>query len=664
MNYSFLILSLSLLVSNANGQTDRKDLIQINTSYVEYAPSISADGKVMVFQSDRSGDYNLYESFKDEMGEWSNPVLLKGNINNHGDSTDLIGGPSLSYDGNFICFFASFKGGLGSEDIYYSEREGENWGIPKNIGAPINSIKYEGFPSISSDGKSLYFMRLNSSTRNKMNCYTLLVSHKDEAGKWKKPYPLPKAINQGCEKFPRIMPDNETLVFSSIRENTIDDSFDLFQIRHKGDNKWTTPIWLNYANTNMHDYFATVSSVADQIYLNTKGVGGYDIHSYVIPKGMKPKKVVNVQGVVTDQKSFPLSASIKLFDLISGELLAELPSNPTDGSYTLVLKEGTYQLSVNAVGHYPLEEKMDIVIHDQYQLIKKDIVLTTYSGKAVVVAKNTRNGDSLSVSMTVLNLADSSKVKTEGGTFDVYFDCSYFIEGNAEGYLDGNNTLKVSSVDNETFQLVLPMIPKKPEVTFKPRDAKTKESININLMVKNLRTKKTIFKGKANSDTTLVLDFNTKFMVYGLAKNYLFSKETMDFMEVDAYEKQTHNIYLQPIEPGAKLTLDEVLFPSNSAELDKTSYDELGAVYRFLKYNRSITVEIAAHTDNVGSLKDNLKLSDDRAKSVVDFLISKGVDAGRIAGKGYGETQPLSSNNTSKGRTQNRRVEFRVLKVN
>src|SRR5690606_11226638 len=117
---------------------------------VEYAPSISADGRTMIIESNRRGKYELYVS-QMQNGKWSDPLPIDG-INNFGDSTDLIGGPSITFDGNTLFFFASFRGGLGSEDIYYSIREGNGWSKPVNLGEPINSAGYEGFPSISADG--------------------------------------------------------------------------------------------------------------------------------------------------------------------------------------------------------------------------------------------------------------------------------------------------------------------------------------------------------------------------------------------------------------------------------------------------------------------------------------------------------------------------------
>ncbi|MEO9967148.1 MAG: OmpA family protein [Reichenbachiella sp.] len=660
-------ISLAVLLTLAGqlvAQTERVTMTDLNSDFVEYAPSISADGTKMVFQSNRNGDYQLFESFKNESGKWSKPTLLRGEINNYGDSTDLIGGPSLSYDGNFIFFFASYNGGLGLEDIYYSEREGELWGEPQNIGAPINSKQYEGFPSISSDGNSLYFMRLNRNLEGNTSCYTLMVSHKNADGKWEKPYALPEKINQGCEKFPRIMPDNETFVFSSIRENTLEGSFDLFQVRHLGNNQWTDPLWLNYANTPNHDYFATVSSVAENIFLNTKGVGDYNFYSYYIPEHLRPKKVINITGVVSNLNGQPLAGVLKVYNQTKDKLIANLTSNHTDGSFTLVLAEGEYQLEVSHDGYYLKEEQLTVVMPKSYGSIHKDIKLSPYAGKAIIRTTNVRTQEKISPDqITVLEITDSSAVMTEKNSFDIRYNKRYQVTVSKAGFNDQLAVIDVNDISLDTHWIDVNLVPKKPEVTFIPKDLDSQQSIGISLMIKELGSKKVIFRTKTPGDTTLTLDFGKKYSVYAISPNYLFLKETLDLSKVNGYEQIDHDISLQFIKPGVKLTLDEVLFASNSSELDESSYDELAAVYRLLKYNRSLVVEIAAHTDHVGSHAANLALSKSRAQAVVDFLVSKGADGSRMAAKGYGEEEPVSSNHHAEGRAQNRRVEFRVLQV-
>jgi len=114
-------------------------------------------------------------------------------------------------------------------------------------------------------------------------------------------------------------------------------------------------------------------------------------------------------------------------------------------------------------------------------------------------------------------------------------------------------------------------------------------------------------------------------------------------------------------DPPTVYTLDNVYFGSNKASLREASYKELDELVKYLKRRKHIRVEIAGHTDNVGSKEDNLKLSRRRADRVKRYLVNQGIEAGRIEAKGYGEGQPVAGNNTPEGRQKNRRTEVRIL---
>ncbi|WP_161626170.1 OmpA family protein [Hugenholtzia roseola] len=109
-------------------------------------------------------------------------------------------------------------------------------------------------------------------------------------------------------------------------------------------------------------------------------------------------------------------------------------------------------------------------------------------------------------------------------------------------------------------------------------------------------------------------------------------------------------------------TLDNVHFATGKAELAKVSYKSLEELGNMMKTNPNLEIEIGGHTDNVGSPQANLKLSQDRAESVRQYLIKVGIQPNRIIAKGYGDTQPVSDNSTEEGRGENRRTEVRILK--
>ena len=107
--------------------------------------------------------------------------------------------------------------------------------------------------------------------------------------------------------------------------------------------------------------------------------------------------------------------------------------------------------------------------------------------------------------------------------------------------------------------------------------------------------------------------------------------------------------------------LDHIYFETGKAVLRPESDEALNQVLRFLENNPSMKLEISGHTDNTGSLRINQKLSRDRAGAVVNYLLGKGIPETMLESKGYADTQPVATNDTSEGRTQNRRVEFKVL---
>jgi len=114
-----------------------------------------------------------------------------------------------------------------------------------------------------------------------------------------------------------------------------------------------------------------------------------------------------------------------------------------------------------------------------------------------------------------------------------------------------------------------------------------------------------------------------------------------------------------PIAPEV-ISLEGVFFETNSAELTTSSSATLNSAVKTLQKRANLKVEVAAHTDSQGKASYNLALSNRRAASVLNYLVSHGVDAARLSSKGYGEAQPRASNGTREGRAKNRRVELRV----
>jgi OmpA-OmpF porin, OOP family len=114
-------------------------------------------------------------------------------------------------------------------------------------------------------------------------------------------------------------------------------------------------------------------------------------------------------------------------------------------------------------------------------------------------------------------------------------------------------------------------------------------------------------------------------------------------------------------EPPRHYRLDNVHFDFDKATLRSDSYTQLTELLEYLQRHEDVKIEIAGHTDNVGSDTHNLKLSQERANTIRNYLIGKGIKATRLTAKGYGATMPVADNSTEEGRQLNRRTEVRIL---
>ncbi|MDA3953416.1 MAG: OmpA family protein [Bacteroidales bacterium] len=155
---------------------------------------------------------------------------------------------------------------------------------------------------------------------------------------------------------------------------------------------------------------------------------------------------------------------------------------------------------------------------------------------------------------------------------------------------------------------------------------------------------------------------NKDYGVEVTAKDYLFFVEIAYLSQKQVVKsKITVNFQLDKIDVGATMVLNNIFFETNKATIKVESTTELERLANLLIENPTIRLEISGHTDNVGSFRANQKLSESRAKSVVDYMVSKGVGSSRLEYKGYSFNQPIADNNTAEGRGKNRRVEFKVL---
>jgi len=197
-------------------------------------------------------------------------------------------------------------------------------------------------------------------------------------------------------------------------------------------------------------------------------------------------------------------------------------------------------------------------------------------------------------------------------------------------------------------------------------DATTKKSLEATFELIDLVTGETFIKSTSDAVTGefLVSIPANKNYALNVSKNgYLFHSENFSIKESKQNEPYVKNVELTPMSVGTAVVLRNVFFETGSAELKTESTTELNKLVDLLKKNPSMKIEISGHTDNVGSKESNLKLSDNRSKSVSTYLISKGIEADRLTNKGFGDSKPMDTNDTEQGRANNRRTEFKVTSI-
>lgn len=138
-----------------------------------------------------------------------------------------------------------------------------------------------------------------------------------------------------------------------------------------------------------------------------------------------------------------------------------------------------------------------------------------------------------------------------------------------------------------------------------------------------------------------------------------------DNPEVTIYLEQGRQVVFDKMEitVGESVELNNILFDQAKADIKETSKPELDKVLAFLKANADAEIELSGHTSSEGDAAYNRSLSYKRVKACRDYIVSKGIDPGRILVYGYGPDRPLVSNDTESNRAKNRRVEMRLLKL-
>ena len=204
-------------------------------------------------------------------------------------------------------------------------------------------------------------------------------------------------------------------------------------------------------------------------------------------------------------------------------------------------------------------------------------------------------------------------------------------------------------------------------VTGNVYNAKTKQPLSASLIYQTLPDGVEAGNGISNpidGSFKIVLPYDKNYLIRATADKFFAQSENLnlDSLVKVGYKEIHKDLYLVPIEIGQVVRLNNVFFDFDKWSLRPESFVELDRVVKLLEENPAIEIEMSAHTDSYGSDDYNFKLSDNRARSVMEYILSKGIAPTRIISHGYGETVPVAPNDIPENRQLNRRVEFKILK--
>ena len=506
-----------------------------------------------------------------------------------------------------------------------------------NVGDAINSQYSDYGPLISADESEMFFTSCRASTTGGgidelWNEYFEDVYRSTKVnGKWTQAQNIGAPINtKRHDAAMGLSPDGQTMFIYYDEKG----DGNIFQSTLTG-TAWSKPERLNKnINTDAKETSASLSSDGKTLYFVSNrlgGIGGRDI--YVSTKDDKGKwgKAVNIGPTINTQYD-----EEGVFIHPDGKTLYfSSKGHNTMGGYDIfksVFENGNWQEPEN-IG-YPINTPDDDVFfvmaangkHGYYSSFntngfgEKDIYMVTFLGPEKQMVLN--NEDNLLASV-------AAPVKEE---------------------------VMAAAIQIKEAQLILLKGIITDEVTKLPLDA----TIEI---VDNTRNE-LIASFTSNSSTGKYLVSLPAGKNYGIAvkkDGYLFHSENFVIPSTANYEEVKKDIALKSLSAGNKIVLNNIFFDFDKATLRPESTNELQRLVKLMKDNSSLKIEISGHTDSKGPKDYNLGLSENRAKAVVDYLVKEGIKVSRLSFKGYGETQPVATNDTEEGRQLNRRTEIKII---
>lgn len=495
----------------------------------------------------------------------------------------------------------------------------------ENLGAIINTENPEMRPTISADGNLLFFIRQNDPANIQYatipNSQDIWYSMRDSMGKWSPAKHLSAKVNAShYNAVFWISPDLNRIL---LKGSFIDGQYygmGVSMIHKRRDNSWTDAQMLkirNFGKFNMTPQFGASMGQDGKtlLFYMTDKKGSFENDLYV--------SFLEGNDIWTAPKNLGKKINLPDYNEMS-------PFIAADGK--------TLYFSSDRPG--------GIGENDIWMAKRLDDSWTKWSDP--------------------VNLG--RPINTEGSeaffTLDAGGEYAYLTS--SDGAFGASDIVRVKLLEKEKPNPVV-------LVSGNVYNAKTKQPLEASLVYETLPDGTEVGNGNsspADGSFKIVLPYDKNYSIRASADKFFAISENLNLDSlIKAGYKEIHkDLYLVPIEIGQVFRLNNVFFDFDKYSLRPESFVELDRVVAFLNEYPNIEIEMSAHTDSKGSDEYNMTLSDNRAKSVREYIISKGITATRIISQGYGETKPVANNSNAdgtdnpEGRQLNRRVEFKILK--
>ncbi len=645
----------------------------VNTRYHETAPLITSDNKRLYFTVSNHPEntdgidntQDIWYSDKLADGTWGKAKHMDSPLNKRKFNQVL----TILDSGNTLLL----RGGKNKnkEGFSLTFKEGDSWSKPEHLDIvdfeEMNSGRFSG--AVITQDRSTIVIYMNERTGKAYS--DLYVSLLQNNGSYSKPEII-SSLSSHKDEFGQYLTNNDrTMYFASNREGTIGD-VDVWKTERLDDTwqTWSEPqnIGPPINTTGFDSYFSIDASEKHAFTTRTYvSADGSNMNIY----GLIPKPKITVKGLIRDSKTME-TVSLQL-KIEQGDKIQKAIDVRNTGDYTFITYEDKYFMyEAQKNGYQNLKDSIDLKGITKDTLIIKDLTIEPIKAEIFVYGYILESESEFPVMVDITLSNNNWKEKTTTN----YADGAYRLQLNEQGVYTLNINDSIYKPLAEKIEVALEegvfykeirkdfLLEKSLQpyrVSGYIYDKKTKEPLVADLSYDLNDTIVATTKSDNDGFYTVLLKEPTEYKIRAAKAKYLNSEDKVSIFKNQDFLNYNKDLYLNPIEVGVTVTIKNIYFKFDDSKLMAESIPELNRLTNMLRNNPGITMEIAGHTDDKGNDEYNMTLSEGRANAVRNYLLEQGIDTERIIAKGYGETEPISTNYTEEGRAENRRVVFTIL---